>query len=683
MKAGIFIALLFASVLLSAQIKQEIDLEEFAERLFQVQDDDINYEDLYESLLLYYTSPINLNKTTRSELASLYILSPIQLNSFFEYREKRGKFISELELQAVPEFDLSTIRNLRPFITITETLDGRPFFQRVFNEENNYLLLRYSQTIESEDGYKREDGTGYAGDQSTLYGRFRVSHPKDFSLGFTFEKDAGEQFIYDPDRKQYGFDFYSAHLVLQNKGRFKTIAIGDYQMQYGQGVVFGSGFGAGKGAETVNAVKRNSVGVRPYSSVLESNYFRGAAATVSLGDLDVTAFGSTLMQDANVLQSDTTYSDFEEFVNSIQATGLHRTARELDGKNNIRENNVGIVLDYNVQGLNLGITTLYSDYSNPLQRKPNNYNQFEFSGENNFIGSIYSSYNWQNFIFFSELARSSSGGTGAVGGLLVSLTSQIDFSWAARNYQKDFHSFYGNAFSEGSRNINEKGMYWGLMYRPNRQYQLAAYFDKFSSPWLKFRVNSPSEGYEYLGRFTYKPTRSIQMYAQFRQENKEITVDSEDGILSELTPTSKRNYIVNVDYAIGRTFSFKSRVQGSDFRQDGEHTTGIAVLQDVNMNFWKMKLSTRYSIFDTQDFNNRQYLYEKNVLYAFSIPAYNGVGVRSYILLQYTASRSLTFWARYSRFTYPNQDSIGSGLSAIDGNLKSDIRIMLRYKFRK
>ena len=285
-------------------------------------------------------------------------------------------------------------------------------------------------------------------------------------------------------------------------------------------------------------------------------------------------------------------------------------------------------------------------------------------------------------MLFGEMARSQSGGIGAVTGILLSMTPKLDFSWSYRDYSKDFHSFYGNGFGEGSRIINEKGTYWGLAYRPSRKYAFSGYFDKFTFPWLRFRVDAPSNGFEYLGRFTYKPTRSIQMYAQFRQENKELSVDSEDGTLSELTETIRKNYIINLDYAIGRSFSFKSRIQGSSYAQSDEITHGLAIIQDVNVAFWKMKLSTRFALFDTDDFNNRQYLYEKDVLYAFSIPAYNGVGTRSYFMAQYTVNRSLTLWLRYSQFQYVNQESVGSGLNEIDGGLRSDVKFMLRYKFR-
>lgn len=679
MKRIWFIGLFFTTLFAAAQ---EIDLEDFAEQRFQVQDEDISYEDLYESLLLFYTNPLNLNSAEKADLASLYILSPAQINAFFEYRENVGKLISLYELQAIPEWDVPTIRDLLPFVSITEIQDSRPFMTRLLNEENNYLLLRYTRTLQESEGYQREDDSGYLGDRNTVYGRFRVSHSDDFSLGITFEKDAGEQFNLDPKQNQHGFDFYSYHFAIQNKGKLKNLVVGDYQMQFGQGLVYGAGFGAGKGAETINTIKRNSTGIKPYTSVLETGFFRGAGATIDLGALEVTGFASYLAQDAN-LQNDTTYSDFEEFVNSIQQTGFHRTSSELDAKNSIKEFSTGMALEYHIKHqFSIGATGLYSQFSRPLQKRPNNYNQYEFSGDQNFIGSLYSNFNYQNLMLFGEMAQSKSGGLGAVAGVLLSLTPQLDFSWSYRNYDKDFHSFYGNAFGEGSRIINETGTYWGLSYRPSRKYKFSAYFDKFTFPWLRFRVDAPSSGFEYLGRFTYKPSRSIQMYAQFRQENKELSITSGDGALSQLTETSKKNYIINLDYAIGRTFSFKSRVQGSSYTEANETTHGLAILQDVNVSFWKMKLSTRFALFDTDDYNNRQYIYEKDVLYAFSIPAYSGIGTRTYLLAQYNVSRSLTLWARYSLFDYTDRDTVGSGLNKIQNDKRADFKFMLRYKFR-
>ena len=74
------------------------------------------------------------------------------------------------------------------------------------------------------------------------------------------------------NKNQKGFDFYSSHLLLENKLGFSKILIGDFQMQIGQGLVFGGGFAPGKGVETINTVKRNTRGILPYTSSLEQNF---------------------------------------------------------------------------------------------------------------------------------------------------------------------------------------------------------------------------------------------------------------------------------------------------------------------------------------------------------------------------------------------------------------------------
>jgi hypothetical protein len=683
MKRLVIVLVLICPVVLWAQTdttEYKINLEEFAERLFQLQDEDVDYEDIYESLLMFFTDPLNLNRATGAQLASLYILSPVQINNFLEYREKAGKLLSIYELQAIPGFDLGIIEMLLPFVTVAESRkDSRPLMQRILTEKNNYLLLRYSNILEPQAGYNPEYTNPYAGSPDKIYGRFRVSHRDDFSLGFTFEKDHGEAVQFKDG--QNGFDFYSAHFMLDNQGPFRRIIVGDFQLQVGQGLIYGAGFNPGKGAETVNTIKRNTIGLRPYTSVLESGFFRGAGVAIPIGNFEVSAFYSYFLQDASV-RSDTTFTDFDEYVSSIQFTGLHRTASELAARKTITENSFGGYVTYQpLRRLQLGAAALNTHYSIPILRTPNTYNQFEFSGQQNTVVSTFGSYLWQNFNFFGEVARSSSGGVGAVGGMIASLTSTIDLAMSLRSYDRDFHSFYANGFGEGSRNINEKGIYWGIRYRPSSKYMLAAYYDKFSFPWLRFRAEAPTEGYEWLGRFTYKPTRNIVTFIQMREEQKEENYIPDGSNLVTVEPRVKRNYIFNIDYSFNRNLSMKTRVQTSTFDAVDRFTTGYAIIQDVNASFGKFVLSTRMALFETEDFDNRQYVFERDVLFAFSIPAYNGVGMRTYAMLQYKMNRNINWWVRWARFSYTDRNTVGSSGERIDGPLRTEVKVMARVRF--
>ncbi len=655
----------------------ELDLEHFAEQLFQIQSEDVAYEDLYESLLMYYTNPLNLNSASTEELYTLYMLSPSQLRNLTTYLEQNGKLLSVYELQAIPGFDLNTIKNLLPFITVDERkVANQPLVQRVIHEENNYLLLRYNRSLQRKRGFNLSESNRYRGDQNHYYGRFRVSHSKDFSFGFTFEKDAGESFRLN--NKTKGFDFYSFHAQVENKGIIKSLVIGDYQIQTGQGLIYGAGFNAGKGAETIASVKRSSTGIKPYTSVLESGFFRGAAVTIG-NQLSYTLLYSNLRQDANIAL-DTSYSDHEVYITGIQATGMHRTSSEYFNKNQVSEQNLGSILAYRKRNFQMEGTLLYSNFNSPIQKRPNNYNQFEFSGSSNYLYGLNANYLWQNFIFFSEVAQSKSGGIGAIAGFAASLSKIIDASVVIRNYDRNFHSFYGNGFGENSRNINEKGIYWGIKIKPGKQYFFTAYFDNFSFPWLKYRTEAPSQGHEFLVRANYRPYRNILIYAQIRQEVKQRTIADQSN-LNVLIDIKKSNYLVNLDFKVNQFIAMRSRVQWSSFHGPEEITHGMTIVQDVNVKYKKFKLSTRVALFETDDFENRQYIYERNVRYSFSIPSYNGSGIRTYLVGQFKPTKSFTIQAKYGQYVFPNETSTGSGNEMISGKKSSSVTIQVINSF--
>jgi len=672
------------------------DFELLVEELFQMQDIEVDYSDLYESLFQYYSTPINLNQTTPEELRGIYLLSENQIQDFFNHIGKYGKLLSIYELQAIPSFDIPTIRRLLPFVTVREAgnaQDNRSVFERILKEKNNFLIFRYDRTLQQKQGFRisptdttssGDPRSRYLGSPDKLYLRYRIAHTNDFSLGFVAEKDQGEQLVWDPETKRYGPDFFTAHFMLENQGIFKNITVGDYMIQVGQGLILSAGFGVGKGSESIATLRRSTIGIRPYNSVLESGFFRGAATEVELSKrLSVIAFASRTRQDANVsyLAGDTLSAE-EAFISSIQETGFHRTAREIASKNQITELAAGTHLRYKSQALNMGLTAVNFNLSTPILRNDSKYNQFEFNGRNNFLVGADYDFTWRNFTFFGEGARSQSGGLGYTGGVIMGLARQLDLAIHVRHYDKDFHSFRSAAFSEGSRNINETGIYWGIKIKPNRRWLLTAYYDRFRFPWLRFQVDAPSSGHEYLARLTHKPSRKITMYAHFRQEVREKNWQTDGLTLNAVRPYRRRNYQFNVNFRAEEYLSLRSRVQFSTYEHNEEFSDGYAIIQDVNFDLGKVRLSTRFALFQTDDYENRQYAYEKDVLYVFYIPAYFGQGFRNMYLLQLRPTKKLDIWVKYAFTKYRNQETISSGLEQIEGDLKTDVRVQLRYKFR-
>jgi hypothetical protein len=682
MKRLIVIAILATlNPLANAQELQEQDFSRVVDELVSLQEDDASYEDLYENLIQLMAHPIDLNTATRDDIQRLHLLSVTQVDEFMRYRNENGKLISLHELQTIPGFDLATIQNLLPFVTLIDPQQrlNTSFLQRAFQKDNTYLITRVERTLETRKGFSNTEDPEkkFRGSEDKLYFRFRNSRPGDFSFGFTAEKDAGEQLQWHPSKSYYGMDFFSYHAQLMNKGKIKNLVLGDFQCQAGQGLILGNAFGLGKGAETITTTRRNNLGTLPYTSANENGFFRGISTTVQLNKkFSVTGFYSSLLRDGTVSRD----SSGQQFLSSFQNSGLHRSADESSGRKKITEKNWGGVLNYQVRNMEAGLIVHHITFIAPVTKEYNVYNRFSFNGRENTNLGGYLNYHVSNFNFFSEVARSVSAGKAMVAGMMASLHPNFDMAVVYRKFDRNFYSFYGNPFSENTSPQNETAFYWGWKYRWNRKYSTSGYVDQFKFPWLSFRRYAPSHGYEWLLRFNYQPDRKTLMFIQAREELKPRN-QSDELNLYTIARGRKRNFWVAIHYSAGEHIKLKSRIQYSTFSIHSRHSEGLTLLQDITLSAGKLQLTARHALFDTDDFDNRQYVYENDVWLAFSLPAYEGRGTRNYILLEYKVSKKISLWLRYSRTRFTDREEIGNGSEQIEGNTKNDLKFQAVFKF--
>ncbi|MDF2158162.1 helix-hairpin-helix domain-containing protein [Algoriphagus sp. CAU 1675] len=669
----------------------EINQEELIERLFPIQDEEMDYESVYEMLLQLYLNPININFADSETLQSTYLLSPTQINNLIQYRQVNGPLISLYELQAIPGFDLETIEKLLPFVIIESSPQKtKRFIERLKSEEQSYFLFRHRKVWENRRGFLPPDtsrngtlSTRYLGDPNDLYLRFRVQHSRDFSIGFTMDKDAGEQFIWDRKTARFGFNFLSYHFTRYEVGKWKTISIGDFQASFGQGLVFGAGYSLGKGAETVPIVKRNTNGIIPYTASMEFGFFRGIGTTYSHKNWLFSLIASNTSRDGRGSVSlDSLENEFNH-INSFNQSGLHRTPSEISTKRQFREYNLGTNIQYLHRSgkFNSGINYLMTKFDRSWIRDPRPYNHFEFAGQINQIGSIYSNFSWKNFLFFGESGISKSGGMGSVFGFISSLNPKIDFSLLWRKYDRDFHSFYGNSFSEGTRPINEQGTYLGLEIRPAKQWKVNGYFDFFRFPWLKYRLYAPSSGHEMLLRLAFSPRKDLRAFIQIREEQKDrnLSDSGEPSLPYRVTTLKKLNGLISLEYNIYKNLFWRSRILFSRVNDQFAITRGFMVLQDLNFKKERWKITGRFALFDTDNYDTRIYAFENNVLWTFSIPAFSGQGQRYYLLGEFDLNPKITAYLRFAKTSYTDRESIGTGLQTIEGTGITETTFLIRY----
>jgi len=653
---------------------------------------DIDYTTIFEQLNYYYDRPLNLNKASTNELKELSLFSDIQINNLLSHIENNGKLMTLEELQTIQGFDLATIRMITPFVKVSADVDSPQLSlnELLKNGENQYFV-RVERVLEEKKGFSpttdsallASPNSRYKGDRNRYFTRYKYNYGNHISFGFTAEKDAGEEFFKGSQSK--GFDYYSAHFFLRNQGKIKQLAIGDYQAQFGQGLTFWSGLAFGKSAD-IMLVKRSAVGLKPYTSADENLFMRGAGITLAFDEIEITSFYSLNSVDANINSADSTLLDDDvSVITSFQQTGFHRTKSEIEDKDAIIKQTMGGHLAYKTRKLNIGFTGVYNEIDANFNPNLITYNQFRNNDSKQTNLGI--DYNWlyKNFNFFGELAKSTNGGTALVTGALINLANNFSMSVLYRDYARDFHPIASVGIGENSTNENEKGLYFGIVASPSSKFTLAAYYDQFTFPWLKYSVNAPSNGYQYLTQLTYKPSKKLEMYFRVRERNKfeNTDIDLEDGI-DYIVPRKQTNYRYNISYSVSPSFKLKNRVEVINVNHEGSpFETGYLIYQDVvyqGLNS-PLQFSLRYGIFQTDSYESRIYAYENDVLYAFSIPAYYNRGTRTYLTVRYKVRKGIDVWLRYGLTYYENMDVISSGLEEIQGNTKSDVKFQVRFKF--
>ncbi len=689
-----FLILLFTVLSTSVYAQEEIRAREIIdqriEELSAKTDMEFDFSELYDHFLFLYENPININTASVEELRSLLFLNENQIIVLIEERDKRKGFQTIYELKDLDGFYINLVLDIKPFITFEITNKKQKIsLSNMLKYGKNQVIVRYGRVLEEQEGYtpiseeelEKYPNRRYLGSKDKLYLRYRYHYSDKISFGILGDKDAGEEFFKGSNKQ--GFDFYSAHLFIKNQGRIKALALGDYHLEFGQGLTLWSSLAFGKSATSIN-LQRHSRGLRANTSANEVLFFRGAAATIGITkNIELTGFYSNKGLDASLNIKDTVNSDELVFA-SIQESGMHRTPSEVEKKNAINEQIFGANIQYKDKGFKIGITSYATIYDTEFYKDIKPYQYYDFQGKENINTGIDASYATRYFSVFGEAAISKNKGKALIIGSLFNLHPRLNFTVLYRNYQKDYQGLYAIALAEGGKSQNEEGIYFGSHLHLGSKNDILIYYDLFKFPWLKYRVNTPSYGSEFSFQYMRNISRKANYYVRYKYEEKLLNSSEEETVLQNVSTVIRSNLRFHFSYTVSKSISLESRINLSTYHHEPKlQSNGYLLFQDIKYKLPSipMNFTLRYAIFNTADYDTRIYAYEHNVLYKFSVPAYTYQGQRYYILMKYDISKNFSFWFHYSQTFYTKRKTIGSGLEEIDGNTRSDFTTQLIWKF--
>lgn len=631
----------------------------------------LNWENELEELSNRLQEPVNLNSATREQLEQFPFLSDIQIEHLLAYIYIHGQMETIYELQLVEELDRQTIQYLLPFVCI-KAINNEPAFRwkTMLKDAGRYgkneVLTRLDIPFYKRKGYEHT----YLGPSVYNSVKYTFRYRDQLYAGGVAEKDAGEPFAALHNR--YGYDYYSFYLLLQNCGRLKSLAVGNYRLSFGQGLVMSTDYLMGK---TIYASSFNnrSTGIKRHSSTDEYNYFRGVATTVALTKrLSVSAFYSHRNMDGIVTDGEIT---------SVYKTGLHRSRKEADKKNLLTSQLTGGNVSYQQNHIRLGITGVYYVFNRLYEPELTGYSKYNIHGNHFYNLGIDYAYRWRRFSFQGETAIGKQGWA-SLNRLQYSPVQDIQFILIHRFYSYDYWAMYAHSFGEGSTVQNEQGYYVGLETTPFSHWRFFVSFDLFSFPWKKYRINKPSRGTDGLIQATFTPRTNLSMYLKYRYKQKERDLTGSKGTLT--LPIFHHQLRYRLNYSLNDVFSSRTTLDYNHFHsQDRAATKGYQVTQMISSQLpWtRLFADVQGSYFCTDDYDSRVYVSEKGLLYTFYTPSFQGRGFRCAVRLRYELNKHWLFITKFGETIYLNRNEIGSGNDLIYGNKKADIQMQLRIKF--
>jgi len=631
-----------------------------------------------EQLSAYRRNPIPLNKANATRLKQLFFLSALQINNLIDHIDKNGALADVLELQGIDGFDTETISRMMPFVTVGHGLTAEKLhLGQLLTKGKNELLLRYGQTIEPQKGFGDLPGSRYIGSPPKLLFKYKYNYGNLIAFSLTADKDAGEGLF--SRYAKTGFDFISGSLSLSELGRFKKILLGDYSLQFGQGLTLWTGSSFGKGPDVAGVSKRAS-GLKNYTSTNEFAFFRGIAATYSvLENIDLTAFISLRSLDATLTED----GEGSYTLSTINTSGLHRTPAEISHRGTLGQHTYGAALQMNKPRFDAGFVVYHLQYNHPFVTGEQLYKRYAFYGKNLTNAGLNYSYTFKNMHFFGETAASEPGGLALLNGVMASVNPNLSAVLLHRNYDKDHMNFYSQGLGEGSAAANEKGVYMGIHLKAGNSWNGSFYADIFHFPWARYRIDSASSGFGLMAQLNYTPNKRLKVILKYTFKQNEQNESAELPV-NLLLKVYKSGYRMEGSWKPDRKTELGTRVELTRYRK-GNSAVGFGYLiyQDLAYHPLSSRMAgnLRIAWFNTSSYENRIYAYEDDVLYGAGSGLYNGTGIRAYTNVNYALTKQLKIWARYSISCYPAEDHISSGLDEINGNIKSEIKLQLRYQF--
>lgn len=660
MKIYFLISILFISAFSYAQIdttyNQLEDLDELLEDITRDNDD----SQIFDLIEYYINNPIRLNTSSIRELQNLPYLDYASAGAIIRHRNLQGGIYNYDQLKNIDGVSDELIQKIIPFLILGDE-KNISFFEAVSQKFENIKFRFRARTQSDLQDRAAFLENKYYGSKLKFYNRLQVDAYDKIKAGIITEKDAGENSM---------TDFYAFNIMVKDADFVKSLILGDFIFEFGQGLALWGPYSFSKSSDVIGSVVRNGRYSISYLSSDENQFFRGAAANLEFGNITLSSFYSSRLLDASI---DTVTNK----INSLLVDGFHRYDNEEKHRDIVKEQTFGSSLNYSITSdLRVGLlyyhTKFDRDFSvNSMLDKPGpNFDFLSF----NYSASV-------NKLFLSGEFAYNLTSVASINNAELFVDKNLSLIFSFRNIPGNYYSPHGTSFGEKGAAQNEVGFYSGLSLKTSYG-NFNIYFDQFRYPVYSTTYLFPSNGNDFLLYYTYKLQSFTEIRIRYKNENKDILeiINSENG----LTKRKNENIRGEILYKVLKNVWMKTRLEYVALSPTKElnKEDGFLVSQDIKYSLLSgLLLYSRFTLFQSDSYNSRLYVYENDLLGVMSNPALYGEGMRWYLMAKYSTDFGLGLSVKYSETYKPNEKTLGSGDSEIQGNLDNRISLQLDFSF--
>ncbi len=619
-------------------------------------------------------NPLDLNTALPEDFERLYLLSPSEIEAILQYRNDFGPFIHPNELQVIEGLTPEKVQGLLPFVTVTEERD-------VLSQGDGYVLARSAGYFPKRQGFRSEPDreAPYDAGPLGLLIKFRKYRSRYYSWGGSMELDAGERFSF---KNRPGFDHIHGHYYRTGRpGVIRTLALGDYRISLGQGLLQYQGFAITRPSNPL-LYKRVAPVIQPYTGSSEFYYFRGAAIELATHPrIQNFLFFHRKNRDAT-LRTDVDVG--QPYFSAFQTSGLHRTTSENGKRRQVAETVAGHRIQWKKNRWKFGLNSLFQKFSlpyRPVHRIDNLHrltgttlmgHSLDFSG---YLGSLH---------VFGEVATQNYRTPAFLVSMLYSFHERLDAGILIRRFPAYYAPLYANAFSARTIPNNESGLYVGLNYHIGPYSRLSLYLDSWKGFWPTYQAHGPTFDHDIFLKYEMASRRKWEAYGQIKFRHRADNLASgnpEHYAIGYNDQVNVRLQFRKINY---QKWRWTNRLEIVRFTPEA-HTaeTGVLLFTDL---LWSpigqaWSVAGRLAWFRTDSYFSRIYAYEPDITYSFTIPFFYFEGWRLAARVSYKLQNGIRLELRTGWTFLPGAEKVGSGLNAVPGPFSQQLKMQVMYRF--